>query len=61
MNGKKMWNAWNYTAHYKSLTEEGGAANTCIECGACEEICPQHLPIRELLKETSKAFDNIDW
>ena len=61
MNGKKMWNAWNYTAHYKSLTKESGAANTCIECGACEKICPQHLPIRELLKETSKAFDNIDW
>ena len=61
MNGKKMWNAWNYTAHYKSLTKESGAANTCIECGACEETCPQHLPIRELLKETSKAFDNIDW
>jgi predicted aldo/keto reductase-like oxidoreductase len=61
MNGKKMWNAWNYTAHYKSLTKEGGAANTCIECGACEEICPQHLSIRELLKETSQAFDNIDW
>lgn len=61
MNGKKIWNAWNYIAYYKSLTKESGAANTCIECGACEGVCPQHLPIRELLKEVSKEFDNIDW
>ena len=61
MNGKKIWNAWNYISYYKSLTKESGAANTCIECGACEGVCPQHLPIRELLKEVSKEFDNIDW
>lgn len=61
MNGKKIWNAWNYISYYKSLTKEGGAPSSCIECGACEESCPQHLPIRELLKETSKEFDNIDW
>lgn len=61
MNGKKIWNAWNYIAYYQSLTKNGGKAGTCIECGACEESCPQHLPIRELLKETAKDFDNIDW
>ena len=61
MNGKKVWDAWNYIAHYKSLTREAGAANTCIECGACEESCPQHLPIRELLKEVSNEFDTVKW
>ena len=60
-NGKKVWNAWNYIAYYKSLTKEIGGAGTCIECGACENACPQHLPIRELLKDVSKEFDNIDW
>ena len=61
MNGKKIFNAWNYIAYYQSLTKDGGKAGTCIECGACESACPQHLPIRELLKETAKEFDNIDW
>ena len=28
----------------------------CIECGACEEVCPQRLPIRDLLKECAKVF-----
>ncbi len=29
----------------------------CIGCGKCEEVCPQHLKIRELLAEAAKAFD----
>ena len=28
----------------------------CVECGCCEAQCPQHLHIRQLLKEVSKAF-----
>ena len=31
-------------------------ANACVECGSCEAQCPQHLHIRQLLKEVSKAF-----
>ncbi len=27
-----------------------GAAAACTECGACEEACTQHLPIRERLR-----------
>ena len=57
MNGKKIWNAWNYNSYYRSLTKDGGAPETCIECGACEESCPQHLPIRDLLKEVAKEFE----
>ena len=31
-------------------------ADACIECGKCEGECPQHLHIRRLLKEVTKAF-----
>lgn len=35
----------------------GLGASACIECGQCETKCPQHLPIRELLKEVKKIFE----
>jgi predicted aldo/keto reductase-like oxidoreductase len=31
-------------------------ASTCIECGQCEEKCPQHISIREQLKETHEVL-----
>lgn len=42
---------------YKQATKEGGKAGDCIQCGACQNHCPQHLEIIELLKEASKKFD----
>ena len=31
-------------------------ANQCIQCGACESVCPQHIPVRERLSEAAEAF-----
>ena len=44
--------------YYDNMRAMGGArASECIACGQCEGVCPQHLPIIELLKEASKNLD----
>ena len=43
---------------YQGLVAQGhGRASDCVACGQCEGVCPQHLPIIELLKEAAEAFD----
>ena len=39
---------------YKAVP--GGRPADCVDCGQCEEACPQHLPIRQLLKMTGRIF-----
>lgn len=38
------------------LRNDPGFANQCINCGKCEQHCPQHLKIRDLLKDADKAL-----
>lgn len=40
----------------QELPADGASAADCIKCGACEEICPQSLPIRKLLETISRKF-----
>ena len=43
-------------AQNMGIRKESGFASQCIDCGKCEQHCPQHLPIREKLKEADKAL-----
>jgi len=45
-------------AFYGGVIGQGhGRASDCIACGQCEGVCPQHLPIIDLLKEASGKLD----
>ena len=43
---------------YGGLVDRGsGKASSCLECGQCEGVCPQHLNIIELLKEAAEKLE----
>lgn len=38
------------------LRKEPGFASQCVGCGLCEKHCPQHIKIREKLKEADRSL-----
>ena len=59
LNAKKVFNNWNTDYYYNNVytSQKNGKASACIGCGKCEHACPQHLQIRELLKNVAAEFD----
>lgn len=58
MNAKEIHKGWNADYYYNQvLTARGGRASDCIKCGQCEAACPQHLKIRDLLRNVADAFE----
>lgn len=61
-----IWNVYgmyeNKAASKRSgrfgLKESEKAAN-CVKCGKCEEVCPQKIPIREMLEKLQIEMDSI--
>lgn len=48
--------AQGYYNHYTGSLGMG-KASSCIQCGQCEEHCPQHLPIIKYLEETAAMLE----
>ncbi len=58
MNTKQLYHDWNADYYYNVVhTAPGRRASDCIRCGKCEKACPQHLPIRQLLQDVAKEFE----
>ena len=59
LNTKRLYPVNDNRPHffYNGLVGRSGRAGDCIGCGQCESVCPQHLPIIELLKEASEKLD----
>ncbi len=49
-NRKKGSPEFRTLREYTIVTQDKGKASDCIGCGQCESVCPQHLPIIELLE-----------
>lgn len=41
---------------YNRLIEFEKSPSNCVECGACESVCPQHIEIIKLLKDADKVL-----
>ena len=43
-----------FTRRYQELRQKSQDASRCVQCGACEAACPQHLPIIEWLQTADR-------
>lgn len=59
MNAYEAFHNWNSKFYYESVLtdDKHGTASDCVQCGGCEKVCPQHLPIRKLLGDVAGVFD----
>ena len=47
----------NSRMNYYMLIKESERASKCTECGECEKLCPQMVPIQKTLRIVRKTFE----
>ncbi len=57
MNVYKMYGDLKETRNDYQWRPGGEKASACVQCGQCEDACPQHLPIISLLEEVVRTLE----
>ncbi len=56
INREEMFNS-SQKASYDNITQKSAKASECLECGACEAVCPQEIKIRYMLKVCAELYE----
>jgi predicted aldo/keto reductase-like oxidoreductase len=60
MNLRSFWKRFSPAQFRQGWLATGvESGRNCIACGECEEKCPYHLPIREILAENLAFYDSV--
>ncbi|MFB0500913.1 MAG: aldo/keto reductase [Candidatus Bathyarchaeia archaeon] len=56
-----LWGLWppEWFLSWKYVKRSVESAKNCDQCGECEEKCPYHLPIREMIGENIKFYESM--
>lgn len=61
MDFYNQWHIYKAAApiirEFRMNTRKGRRPSDCTDCAICEERCPQHLPIRRIMKESADLFE----
>ena len=56
---KEKRKAHTFLNQWKFAKSQGETPDKCISCGLCEQHCPQHIEIREKLKEVQALYEKL--
>jgi predicted aldo/keto reductase-like oxidoreductase len=56
MYGDEKWAKLFYISRV-AIGENPGRSSQCEQCGECEEVCPQKLPIQQLLEDVTAEME----
>jgi predicted aldo/keto reductase-like oxidoreductase len=53
------WKLWPHKSWLLRHADTVNMGKNCIQCGECEEKCPYHLPIREMIETSIEFYENM--
>jgi predicted aldo/keto reductase-like oxidoreductase len=49
-----------FLATYNNMVPEGSRADRCIECGACNSVCPQKLKVSDFITSIGNLVKELE-